>query len=401
MTYKSFGLRAALLALAASAGLVACGGGDDPAPPAPANGTLRVALTDAPACRVDNQDLSSVFVTVERVRVHQSADAAETAGGWTDITVNPAKKINLLDLTNGTLFELGATPIPAGNYTQVRLVLSGNTGNTTANSMTFVGQTAEIPLRTPSAMQSGLKIIRPFTVQPNTLVDLVIDFDACRSIVAMGNGGYALKPTLTADLKTVAGIVGYVDPTVTDAMVSAQKNGNVVRSTVPYTSGQFVLAYLDPANGPYNFVVTSPTRGTSVVSGVNVSTSAVTTLSTQTQPIPLPVAVSPASRTVGGTLGPVLARDTGVVRATQDIAAAGKVEVTTTNVDATDGNYSLTLPLAIPLHTAYSTVLPLGFAPLGAAAAYTLEAKATGFVPQTQAVTGGVSTYDWTLVPTP
>jgi hypothetical protein len=399
MSRSTAGLRGALVALAATAALAACGGGNDPSPTV-GNGTLRVALTDAPACRVDNQDLGSVSVTVERVRVHQSADAGESGGGWTDIAVSPARKINLLDLVNGTLFELGAAPIPAGHYTQVRLVLAGNTGNTVANSMMFAGQTAEIPLRTPSAMQSGLKIIRPFTVQPNTLVDLVIDFDACRSIVAMGNGNYALKPTLTADLKSVAGIVGYVDPAVTDATVTAQKNGNVVRSTMPYATGQFVLAYLDPANGPYNFVVTSPTRGTTVVSGVPVG-STVTTLSTQAQPIPLPAAVSPASRTVGGVLGPVLARDTAVVRATQVIAAADKVEVTTTNVNAGDGTYTLTLPNAIPLHAAYSTTLPLGFAPLASAPAYTLEAKGTGYVAQTQAVTAGNSTYNWTLVPAP
>ena len=102
------GIKAALLAMAASAALVACGGGGDSgvAPP-PASGTLRVALTDAPNCRVGNDDLEKVFVTVERVRVHQSADAEPSNGGWTDIAMSPAKKINLLDLTNGRLEELG------------------------------------------------------------------------------------------------------------------------------------------------------------------------------------------------------------------------------------------------------------------------------------------------------
>ena len=66
------GIQAALLAVAASAALVACGGGGDGGvAPAPATGTLRVALTDAPNCRVGNDDLDKVYVTVERVRVHQ------------------------------------------------------------------------------------------------------------------------------------------------------------------------------------------------------------------------------------------------------------------------------------------------------------------------------------------
>ena len=78
--------------------LAACGGGGD-APAA--NGTLRLAMTDAPACGYD-----SVNVTVQKVRVHQSASAADTDGGWSEITLSPARRINLLGLTNGLLDEL-------------------------------------------------------------------------------------------------------------------------------------------------------------------------------------------------------------------------------------------------------------------------------------------------------
>jgi hypothetical protein len=396
------GIKAALLAVAASAALVACGGGGDSGvAPAPAAGTLRVALTDAPNCRVGNADLEKVFVTVERVRVHQSSDAEPSNGGWTDVAISPAKKINLLDLTNGRLEELGTTPIPAGNYTQVRLVLSANQGAEPANSLVLAGQTAEIPLRTPSAAQSGLKIIRPFTVEPNTLVDLVIDFDACRSIVALGNGngGYLLKPTLTADLRTVAGIVGFVDPALTDVMVSAQKDGEVIRTTIPSDSGQFVLAYLDAANSPYDVVITSPARGTSVVPAVPVSTAAVTTLSTLAVPILLPDAGTPASRTASGTLGPELARETGVVRALQVVGAVPKIEVATVNVDAATGAYSLTLPTALPLLATFSTTLPLAFAPAPSPApVYTLEARATGYITQTNSIGAGTENATWNPV---
>jgi hypothetical protein len=62
------------------------------------SGTLGVSLTDAPACGFD-----SVNVTVSKVRVHQSSSATENDAGWTDIILTPARKINLLDLTNGAL----------------------------------------------------------------------------------------------------------------------------------------------------------------------------------------------------------------------------------------------------------------------------------------------------------
>ena len=123
------------------------GGGGTTAQP----GTLGVSLTDAPACGFDE-----VNVTVSKVRVHQSGNASENAAGWTDITLNPPRKINLLDLDNGALASLGETPLEAGHYTQLRLVLDRNTGQSLANSVVLKNTTAEIALVTPSAVQSGI-----------------------------------------------------------------------------------------------------------------------------------------------------------------------------------------------------------------------------------------------------
>jgi len=41
------------------------------------------------------------------VRVHKSAAAEENGAGWSEIILNPARKINLLDLMNGVLEDLG------------------------------------------------------------------------------------------------------------------------------------------------------------------------------------------------------------------------------------------------------------------------------------------------------
>jgi hypothetical protein len=116
------------LGTAAALLLAACGGGSDSSgtvgsgnPQAAGSGTLAISLTDQPACGFDH-----VFVTVERVRVHASANADDGSGGWTDIAVDPVRKIDLLELTNGRFEELGVTPLPAADYTQVRLLLSPN-----------------------------------------------------------------------------------------------------------------------------------------------------------------------------------------------------------------------------------------------------------------------------------
>ena len=82
--------------------LTACGGGGSSGSTATGQGTLRVALTDAPSCGYDE-----VNVTVEKVRVHRSSSAADTDPGWSEVVLSPAKRVNLLDLTNGVLAELG------------------------------------------------------------------------------------------------------------------------------------------------------------------------------------------------------------------------------------------------------------------------------------------------------
>jgi hypothetical protein len=50
------------------------------------------------------------------------------------------QRIDLLTLTNGTLLPLGQTEVPAGSYTQMRLVLAANTAsNPLANAIKPTG----------------------------------------------------------------------------------------------------------------------------------------------------------------------------------------------------------------------------------------------------------------------
>ena len=340
-------------------------------------GTLRVALTDAPACGYDH-----VFITVDRVRVHASSSADDGDGGWSEVIVNPARRIDLLDLTNGVLAELGETPLPAGQYSQVRLVLRSNGSGTPANAIVPTNG-AEIPLDTPSATQSGLKLIHGFTVQPNTLADLVLDFDACKSIVKRGNSGrYNLKPVIRVFPRTLTAIAGYVQTGLTGVTVSAQKNGVVLKATQPNASGQFVLAPLDPMKGPYDVVFTGENLTTSVIAGVPVLAEKTTTLNSSLDPVTMPTSTS---GTVTGNVGPAGARDNGLVRALQTVGTVPAVEVAHVNVDPLTGNYSLFLPTAAPRLLVYSNpmVTPLNFQPQAAnAGKYKLEASAIDY--QTQ-----------------
>jgi len=260
---------------------------------------------------------------------------------------------------------------------------------------------AEVPLDTPSGVQSGIKLIHPFTVEPNEFEDLVLDFDACRSIVVRGNGTYGLKPVMRAMPGTLTGIGGIVDLTLTGVVVSAQKDGVVVRETVPNSAGAFVLEPIDPAQSPYDVVITAPDHATAVVAAVPVETDKTTQISTSVTPISLPAAGSPATRTVSGTVMPAAASP--AARALQAVGAVPVVEIAYVNADDMTGLYSLTLPVDAPVLATYATPLPLTFAPQGGSAGqYTIEASATGYVTQTAPAdvsSANVTGLDFTLVP--
>lgn len=378
-----------LASFSAVALLAACGGGGGGSAPQAA-GTLSVAMTDAPACGFDK-----VNVTVQKIRVHQSASANEGDSGWTDITLTPARKINLLDLTNGVLEELGQASLPAGHYTQLRLVLDPNTGSGLANTVVLTTTPAnfnEIPLDTPSAVQSGIKLVNQFDVASGQRVDLVLDFDACKSVVAKGNGGYALKPVVKVIPTVLNGIKGFIAPALLDdnVLITAQQDGVIVRSTTPnLTTGEFFLARLEPGN--YDVVMTANGHATAVVATVPVAspTSSVA-LSTSSAPLALQAVTTEPAGTISGTVTlPANSSETAFVAAQQRFAAGPKVTVKYQGANLS-GAYTLAnLPTIAPRLAQYSATLPLSFAAqtntTPGTGKYAVEASAFGFTPKSVA----------------
>lgn len=365
----------AILGGLATAALVACGGGSgDGGTVGPLNGTLRLALTDAPSCGYD-----AVNITVQKVRVHQSATAGETDSGWSEVVLAPAKRVNLLTLSNGVLEELGQTPLPTGKYTQLRLVLASNdSAQPLANSVRPTGG-VEVALKTPSGQQSGVKANINIDIAANQMADFVLDFDACKSVVTAGNSGqYLLKPVLTVVPRYVSGVVGYVDTglVLATTSVSVQQAGVVVKATVPDSTGRFVLQPVAP--GSYMLVLTAAGRSTLVVTNVPVGADTVTALNTAT------TRLAP-SLSASGTVNGAATVDT-LVRATQTVAATTTVEVAGGFVDSVTGNYSFALPVGAPLVAPYLVapgVLVFG-ADASAAGKYTLHASLSGFTEKTQ-----------------
>ncbi|MGM9486528.1 DUF4382 domain-containing protein [Ideonella sp. YS5] len=370
--------RWALAAMTAGGMLLAgCGGGSGGGGGGiGGTGYMRVSLTDAPACGYDE-----VNITIDRIRVNQNANASDTDSGWTDIVLNPARKIDLLTLQNGVMEALGETPLQPGKYTQLRMVLVENSNaNPLANSVVPTGED-ETELHTPSGSQSGIKVNMDVDVAEGQAVDLVLDFDACRSVVKAGNSGrYNLKPVIEAiPLVTTAGqaVVGYVDPAIAlpTTTVSVQQGGVVAKATVPDAAGKFTL-YPVPA-GNYQLVISAEGRATAVMTGVPVDTVAVTNVSSAGVPIVPPVAPS-GTGDVTGTVSPA----TATVRALQTFSGGPTVEVAHAPVDALSGAFGFALPIDPPQRTAY-VASPSSITFTGdptAAGLYAIEAALAGAV---------------------
>jgi len=365
--------------------VTACGSGEtDP-------GTVRFALTDAPACGFDQ-----ISVSIERIRVNRNADANENSLGWTDLKLSPARRIDLLKLGNGVLEELGELKLPAGRYAQLRLVLAPNGSAAPANAVVPTdGEEAALDIS--AVEKSGIRVDHVFSVVQDKVTDVLFDFDACRSIAASGGDDYVLRPAVKAVPRDGASITGYVDAALSAVTVSAQKGGVEARATVADANGRFVVAFLDPAQSPYDIVFTASGRATAVVAAVPVSSTAGAELSRIDAPITLPESTD---RSISGAVGPSAARGTAVLRSRQAIGSAGEVEVRRVSVDAANGEYVLSLPIAQPRLAPYSTRLPLSFADAGTAGRFLLDVAADGYVPRLETVdlTGSSLTWNVTLV---
>ena len=376
--------QASLLAIATM--LAACGGGGDSGSPTSGGtqttsgiGQLAIRLTDSQGC-----DYRSVWVTVEQVRIHQSATAGDSESGWRGLTLSPAKRVDLLTLRNGVFVDLGTMPLPAGKYSQVRMVLADNGGGPPpfANQLDLADG-SPVALSTPSAQQSGLKLNVDVNIQLGQLGELVLDFDPCKSVVKAGKSGrYNLKPVIQAHVNPANDIEGYTLP---GAVVSAQQGGIGIKSTTADDRGRFVLWPV--GMGTYDVVITRPGLTNAVLAGVQV-TGGQTVVSTATTPL-LPPA-SPIFRQVSGT---VKITNLGVnlidadLRALQTVgtypgsATPLLIEAATTMADADFGTYAFSLPTASPERAFWQTgVTAYSFAPVdGQAGLYTIEARAASF----------------------
>lgn len=245
------------------------GGGDS----TPATGTLKMSITDA-----QSDDFSEVVVAIREVRVVPAGkeNAADNDPGlpvlarFTTPLVIDVMKLQFVQQALGELI------LPAGSYSQVRLILEPNPngqGQTPANYVIFKSDLAtKVPLKTPSGQQSGLKVLGPIEVKPNVINAVTIDFDPNTAIVVRGNNDLILKPTgirmvqTSESLSQFGSIAGTVSSTFKDwssATIAIKRRG-AINDSNPIAAGRVFSNYTSGRwQAPFAAFVPSSTQNVS------------------------------------------------------------------------------------------------------------------------------------------
>jgi uncharacterized protein DUF4382 len=213
---------------------------------------LTIFLTDAAA----NYD--SVNITFAEISAHLDST-------WLTVMTDTIT-VNLLDWSNGNAMILGSDTIPAGKYTQIRIkIIDAEIG---VDGQVF-------PLDVPSGAKTGLKLGPQFTINEGSTYEMVIDFDASRSIVTMGPPhnphGYKLKPRIRVTSTAITGSISgtILNPDNLPVAYAIQNGDTVTSSIVDTSSGFFKLAFLP--EGYYTVDAADTSTGNFSADSVNVT----------------------------------------------------------------------------------------------------------------------------------
>jgi hypothetical protein len=180
------------LAIAAVVAVVTVACSDSPSSPSLSGGNFNLRLRDTPFT-----DAKAVLVTFSSVHAHR------TDTDWTVVPFINAATSRTCDLKKLQTSEdiLGSGALPAGHYTQIRLVVQSATlffdnassGAACASSITppaGANSTLDIP-------SGEVRLNREFDAPTTGAVTMLIDFDGDGSIHATGNGRYMMSPVIT------------------------------------------------------------------------------------------------------------------------------------------------------------------------------------------------------------
>jgi len=204
--------------------------------PTQGSGTLKLYLVDSPS------SLDSVIIFVKRVEVHRTD--SDSTSGWYVIN-NTLRSFDLLQLRNGASAVLGDSVLTAGGYSQIRLIL--------AEGNYVIDDGVKHDLTVPSGYKTGIKLNHAFSIMPDVLYELFLDFNVDKSIHITGNNKYMMRPVIRVMPMIISGTIsGQVLPLDAQATVFTTIGSDTV-TTYPDLNGFFKLMALP--QGSYNMEI--------------------------------------------------------------------------------------------------------------------------------------------------
>lgn len=192
-------------------------------------------------------------------------DEEDDVGTWL-VVFEGEREFNLLDLQGGRTDLLADADVPAGTYSQMRLIV-------TSGEVVLDDEAAtSFPLSVPSGSQTGIKLHFEFTVADGEETSLLLDVDVSKAFLPVPGGHiddvssireFKFKPSVAmklirlVDAGSISGTVtDDADNPVQDASVTVYQGDDVVGGTATGLDGTYTVGALTTGTYTVEFSAT-------------------------------------------------------------------------------------------------------------------------------------------------
>lgn len=139
----------------------------------------------ASAPKQGTQKVKSLIVTVKKIEVHLKR-SANKSDVWETLNMPQPISMDLVQLIEGGVVNLGLTELVAGEYSEVRVYIQS------ANATLENSQVVNLALKDRDPI---IRVVKDFTIDKGKNTNLILDFDAMNSVIYTGKE-YLLRPVI-------------------------------------------------------------------------------------------------------------------------------------------------------------------------------------------------------------